>query len=633
MTHTDPGPAPLTGGADPGPSRLPASRPTRAPRTPYAVLEALRLLVVVFFAGAGYSIGTSVQTDRPVLGALNGTAVGLVLGSGLGYVLGGVVGRKTAATAEVARTRLRDVSAEQLVAGALGMVGGVLLGAGVAWPVFFLPQAYLAFPLFAFVVVVLGYFGAVVAMSKREGVLALFGERAGLAPRSEATANRDRVVDTSAAVDGRVLDVVRAGFLAGRFLVPSPVLAELQGLADAGDDLRRSRGRKGLEVLEALKREDGVDVEVLDVDVPGVHEVDAKLVRICLDRDAALLTLDTNLAKAAGLAGVRVLNLHALSLAMRPPVAAGDDVPVLLLKAGKEPGQAVGYLDDGSMVVVEGGRRSLGSEVPVRVTSVLTTANGRLVFGRPDHGRRAPSAAAHRAAQPRRRPPALRVTGPAVVGALVPAAGAGLRLGPGAPKALRELAGEPLLVHAVRGLRAAPSVGPVVVAAPAADVEAVGALLAPYDVVVVAGGAERQDSVRLALAALDPAAELVLVHDAARCLVPVAVVEAVVEALRAGADAVVPVLPVVDTVKAGRRRPGRRHRRPGAAARGADAAGLPPRGAARPRTPPACPRPPTTPGWSRRCGGTVATVPGSEEAFKVTRPLDLLLAEAVLRAR
>jgi len=347
------------------------------------VLEALRMLVVVFFAGAGYQVGLSVDPGRPVLGALNGTAVGLILGSGFGYVLGGIVGRKTAATAEVARTRLRDVSADTLVAGALGLVGGVLLGAGVAWPVFFLPQAYLAFPLFGFVVVVLGYLGSQVAMSKREGVLALFGERAGLAPRDAPAAALPRVIDTSVAIDGRVLDVVRAGFLHGRVLLPSPVLAELQGLADAGDDLRRGRGRRGLEVLEALKREDGIDLEVLDLDVPGVHEVDAKLVRICLDLGAALLTLDTNLAKAASLAGVRVLNLHALALAMRPAVAAGDDVPVLLLKAGKEPGQAVGYLDDGSMVVVERGRSQVGQELLVTVTSVLTTANGRLVFGHP----------------------------------------------------------------------------------------------------------------------------------------------------------------------------------------------------------------------------------------------------------
>ncbi|MCW2681843.1 MAG: PilT protein domain protein [Frankiales bacterium] len=371
------------GSLTPGPLRVPASQPTRRARTPYAVLEVLRLLVVVFFAGAGYQVGTSVDQDGPVLGALNGTAVGLIIGSGLGYVLGGVLGRKTAATTEVARTSLRDVSAEQLVAGALGTVGGVLVGAGVAWPVFFLPLAYLAFPLFGFVVVVLGYFGAVVAMSKRDGVLALFGERAGMAPRAAPAAALPRVIDSSVAIDGRVLDVVRAGFLHGVMLVASPVLAELQGLADAGDDLRRARGRRGLEVLEALKREDGVELEVLDLDVPGVQEVDAKLVRICLDRNAALLTLDTNLAKAASLAGIRVLNMHALSLAMRPPVAAGDDVPVLLIKAGKEAGQAVGYLDDGSMVVVESGRARLGQEVSVRVTSVLTTANGRLVFGRP----------------------------------------------------------------------------------------------------------------------------------------------------------------------------------------------------------------------------------------------------------
>jgi uncharacterized protein YacL len=161
------------------------------------------------------------------------------------------------------------------------------------------------------------------------------------------------------------------------------VLAELQGLADAGDDQRRQRGRRGLEVLETLRREPSVDVQVLDGDVPEVPEVDAKLVRICLDRNAALLTLDTNLAKAAALAGVRVMNLHALAVALRPPVGAGDEVGVLLLKPGKENGQAVGYLDDGTMVVVERARDAIGREVSVQVTSVLTTANGRMVFARP----------------------------------------------------------------------------------------------------------------------------------------------------------------------------------------------------------------------------------------------------------
>lgn len=351
-------------------------------RPPTVVLEVLRLLVVVFFAGAGYEVGSGVGPTRPVLGALNGTAVGLVLGVGLGYVLGGVLGRTTTSSAEVVRSRLNDTSADQLVAGGVGVVCGVLLGAGVAWPVFFLRQAYLAFPLFGFVVVALGYLGYLVGASKRDGVLALFGDRAGRAPRAVPSSALPRVLDTSVAIDGRLLDVVRAGFLHGTVLIATPVLRELQGLADAGEDTRRAKGRRGLENLEALKREPGVDVQVLDLDVSAVPEVDAKLVRICLDHGAALLTLDTNLAKAAALAGVQVLNLHALALALRPPVAAGDDVDVLLLRPGKEPGQAVGYLGDGSMVVVEHAREYVGSERLVSVTSVLTTANGRLVFGR-----------------------------------------------------------------------------------------------------------------------------------------------------------------------------------------------------------------------------------------------------------
>lgn len=217
------------------------------------------------------------------------------------------------------------------------------------------------------------------------------------------------------------------------------------------------------------------------------------------------------------------------------------------------------------------------------------------------------------------------------VGVLVPAAGRGERLGPGTPKALRPLAGEPLLVHAVRGLRRAPSVGPVVVAAPAADVPAVSALLAGHDVTVVAGGVERQDSVRAALTALPPAVDLVLVHDAARCLTPPDVVERVVAALRAGAEAVVPVVPVADTLKQVDR-----DRVLVTVDRAALRAVQTPQGflrrvleqahaaAADVRTDDA--------GLVEALGARVTTVPGDDAAFKITRPLDLLLAEALLAA-
>jgi 2-C-methyl-D-erythritol 4-phosphate cytidylyltransferase len=219
------------------------------------------------------------------------------------------------------------------------------------------------------------------------------------------------------------------------------------------------------------------------------------------------------------------------------------------------------------------------------------------------------------------------------VAVLVPAAGRGTRLGPGAPKALRELAGEPLLVHAVRGLRAAETVGTIVVAAPPDAVADVAALLAPYDVEVVPGGEERQHSVARALAALPAHVDVVLVHDAARCLTPAAVVERVVAAVRAGAPAVVPVLPVADTVKEVAH--GRILR---TLDRGRLVAVQTPQGFTRDMIEQAH-RGATgqaatdDAGLVEALGRSVATVPGDEEAFKVTRPIDLLLAEAVLRAR
>ena len=354
----------------------------RLTRPPSAVVELLRLCVVVFFAGVGYYVAEVIDRDgQPVLGAFGVVGLGIILGSALGYVLGGLMARGTVGVVRAAELGLRETPADQIVAGVVGAVIGVIVAAGVTWPVFLVNRPLLTLPLFAFVVVASGLLGYRLGTSKREAVLEMFGARVGISARVPVGA-LPRVIDTSVAIDGRILAVARAGFLHGRMLLPTAVLGELQGLADAGDETRRAKGRRGLEVLEVLKRESGVDIEVLDEELPDVPEVDAKLVRICLDRGAALLTLDTNLARAAALAGVRVMNLHALALALRPPVGAGDDVSVLLIKAGKESGQAVGYLDDGTMVVVERARESIGREAEVRVTSVLTTANGRMVFAR-----------------------------------------------------------------------------------------------------------------------------------------------------------------------------------------------------------------------------------------------------------
>jgi uncharacterized protein YacL len=352
---------------------------------PGVVVEVLRLCVVVFFAGVGYFFARILAQDagHPGLrvGPFQNTGVGIVLGSAVGYVLGGVVARLTGRSLREAEAALRERSVEQVLAGLVGAVLGVLAGAGLSWPALLVGAQPITLPLFVFVCVTLGTLGYRVGHYHRSHLLGLLGPRAGLSPHTSPSALA-KLLDSSVAIDGRIVDVVRAGFLHGTMLLPQPVVDELQGLADAGDDTRRARGRRGLEALEALRRTPGVDVEPIDDEAVEVPEVDAKLVRMALDRSAALLTLDTNLARAAGLAGVRVMNLHALSLALRPPVSAGDVIPVLLTRPGKEAGQAVGYLDDGTMVVVERARDQVGSEVRAGVTSVLTTANGRMVFAK-----------------------------------------------------------------------------------------------------------------------------------------------------------------------------------------------------------------------------------------------------------
>jgi uncharacterized protein YacL len=355
----------------------------RDPKMPGVVVEVLRFCVVVFFAGVGYFIARSVNHPEFRVGAFNVTGIGVLLGGAIGYVLGGVVARLTSRSLRQAEAALLERSVEQVLAGLLGAVLGVLVAGGLVWPVLLIGAAPVTLPLFIFVCVTVGTLGHRIGMANRTGLLRLLGPRAGLSEHSQDSA-LPRVLDSSVAIDGRIVDVVRAGFLHGTLLLPQPVIDEIQGLADAGDDIRRSKGRRGLEVLSALRRERGVDLEVITDEAREIPDVDAKLVRIALDRAVPLLTLDTNLARAASLAGCRVMNLHALSLALRPPVSAGDPIAVLLTRAGKEPGQGVGYLDDGTMVVVERARDRVGGEVHATVTSVLTTANGRMVFARPE---------------------------------------------------------------------------------------------------------------------------------------------------------------------------------------------------------------------------------------------------------
>jgi uncharacterized protein YacL len=192
------------------------------------------------------------------------------------------------------------------------------------------------------------------------------------------------LLDTSVIIDGRIADVARTGFLPGSLLIPRFVLNELQYIADSPDSLRRQRGRRGMEVLASLQKEPAIPVRITDIDVEGVREVDDKLVILARQMRCPILTNDFNLNRIAELQGVSILNINELANAVKSVLLPGEMLCVRVIQEGKESGQGVGYLDDGTMVVIENGREYIDQETNVLVTKVLQTAAGRMIFARPD---------------------------------------------------------------------------------------------------------------------------------------------------------------------------------------------------------------------------------------------------------
>ncbi|HWT06571.1 MAG TPA: PIN domain-containing protein, partial [Xanthomonadales bacterium] len=200
-------------------------------------------------------------------------------------------------------------------------------------------------------------------------------------PSSGGGGGEPKVLDTSVIIDGRVLDIVRSGFLDGPLLLPRFVLRELQLIADSADPLKRTRGRRGLELLSTLQ--ETVPIEIVERDPEDIAQVDAKLVRLAQERGAKLVTNDYNLNRVAHVEGVSVLNINELANALKPVLLPGDELRVSVIREGRETHQGVGYLDDGTMIVIENGRRLIGETVDVAVTSALQTNAGRMIFARP----------------------------------------------------------------------------------------------------------------------------------------------------------------------------------------------------------------------------------------------------------
>ena len=201
-------------------------------------------------------------------------------------------------------------------------------------------------------------------------------------PLGDRLYSSNKLLDTSVIIDGRIMDILSTGFLDGRMVVPNFVLEELQKLSDSSDGLKRAKGRRGLDLVHDMQVSYKGQVLIVDNDYDDISEVDAKLVRLAKQSDAAIITNDFNLNKVAEIQGIKVLNINELANAIKPIVVAGEEMNVYLVKEGKEQGQAIAYLDDGTMIVVENGRDSLGNSIPVIVSSVLQTSAGRMIFAR-----------------------------------------------------------------------------------------------------------------------------------------------------------------------------------------------------------------------------------------------------------
>ncbi len=299
-----------------------------------------------------------------------------VVGALIGFLIGGIVGR-------VMRSRLRAIdraadrrSAAELTVGALGLVVGLVVAAlaGVAVAQLPIIGPYLLVP----VVLVVAYVFSRIAARKHVDILRLVGVRW----RPHGASVQTRLVDTSAIIDGRLVDVVRTRFLSGAIVVPDFVLHELQRVADSSDPQKRARGRRGLELVEELKVTANGGFSVRSGDYPDAVGVDAKLVEMARDIGAAIVTTDYNLNKVAQIRGVEVLNVNELANALKPAVLPGEPLTVKVIREGREYDQGVGYLADGTMIVVEGGRASLGEVIEVEVTSVLQSPSGKMIFTR-----------------------------------------------------------------------------------------------------------------------------------------------------------------------------------------------------------------------------------------------------------
>lgn len=322
-------------------------------------INALRILLIIVGSIIGYYTGFGIKAEYDYIGLISGFGISLLI--------------------ILIEISLRKVSGRILIGGLLGLTGGVLISSIINSSLAsILPNKQRFFMQFL-LSVLLGYLGVILGIKRAEGfhISDIVRTLRGGSPDENI-----KILDTSVIIDGRISDICETGFLEGTFILPQFILQELQYIADSSDPLKRARGRRGLDILHKIQKMADLNVKIIEEDFPKIKDVDSKLVALAKVLNAKIITNDFNLNKVAELQGVAVLNINELANAVKPVVLPGETMKVFVLKEGKEVGQGVAYLDDGTMVVVENARRYIGKNVEVAVTSVLQTTAGRMIFTR-----------------------------------------------------------------------------------------------------------------------------------------------------------------------------------------------------------------------------------------------------------
>ena len=308
---------------------------------------------------------------------------GVVIGAAVGFALSPHLTRWLFALIAGMESSLSALSTWDLLLGTLGLFLGLVVAnlIGIAFD-----QVPIVGPYVSVVLsIVLGYLGLHLCLGKKSELIVFIQahqENVKKKDKKDKEKGKEKLLDTNIIIDGRIVDIYKSGFLEGPLLVPVFVLEELQKIADSSDSIKRNRGRRGLDILNQLRHADKEAIKIVPEDYEDSEDVDAKLVRLALDKNCLIITNDFNLNQVAELQGITVLNLNDLAKAMKPPVIPGEQLFVQLIKQGKEENQGVAYLDDGTMIVVAGGSRAIGHEVPVIITSVYQTAAGRMIFAK-----------------------------------------------------------------------------------------------------------------------------------------------------------------------------------------------------------------------------------------------------------